>query len=165
MTFALGSSAHTVRLRPQTPAAICLLFSWTEPAISVSWTEMAIFIMWCWRCRITGRIDAKHKLQRKCWMSAWADLRGCVSAPARSACHVCWQRAWARLHWQPSWWRSARRTCPHMACGRARPLSLWCQTNRYPRAARTCRAQQCQLASEWEDDSFSGSCESLTTRQ
>ena len=35
MTFALGSSAHTVQLRPRTPAVICLLFSWTETAISV----------------------------------------------------------------------------------------------------------------------------------
>ena len=33
MTFALGSSAHIVLLRPQTPAVLCLHFSWTETSI------------------------------------------------------------------------------------------------------------------------------------
>ena len=36
MTFALGSSVHIVLLRPQTPAVICLLFSWTKRALYVS---------------------------------------------------------------------------------------------------------------------------------
>ena len=44
MIFALGSSAHIVLLRPRTPAVICLLVSWTKPAIYMSRTEGVVFM-------------------------------------------------------------------------------------------------------------------------
>ena len=46
MTFALGSSAHIVLLRPQIPAVLFLLFSWTDSTICVSWTEVVIYMRW-----------------------------------------------------------------------------------------------------------------------